>query len=135
MIHGQPRTGDLEKDRIERSAPVPETVPETDGAEDPGSTVLLARQPIFDRNLRVWGYELLYRNGPTNHYEPAGRPGQASASVIVNYLLNARLNSLVGPALAFINVDRETLLGGNLPTLPRNKVVLEILDVLDLIAA
>ncbi len=133
MIRGRPPTSDLERDRIERPAPAPEPALETGGAEgeDPGSTVLLARQPIFDRNLQVWGYELLYRNGLTNHYERAGSPGQATATVIVNYLLDTRLNSLVGSALAFINVDRETLLAGNLPTLPRDKVVLEILETVE----
>ena len=133
MIGGQPSAGDLERDRIETPASAPETASETSGAEaeDPGSTVLLARQPIFDRNLQTWGYELLYRNGPTNHCEDTGAPGQATANVIVNYLLNTGLNRLVGSALAFINVDRETLLGGNLVTLPRNKVVFEILETVE----
>jgi c-di-GMP-related signal transduction protein len=133
MIGGRPPTGDLERDRIETPASAPETPSETGGAEgeDPGSTVLLARQPIFDRNLKVWGYELLYRSGLANHHDASGAPGQATAKVIVNYLLDTRLDSLVGSALAFINVDRETLLGGNLTTLPRNKVVLEILETVE----
>jgi len=133
MIDGQFPAGDLKRDRIEIPAPATETASAARGVDgkDPGSTVLLARQPIFDRNLQVWGYELLYRNGPTNHCEDTGAPGQATANVIVNYLLNAGLNNLVGSALAFINVDRETLLGGNLLMLPRNKVVLEILETVE----
>lgn len=28
----------------------------------------VARQPIFDRNLDIYGYELLYRDGPSNAF-------------------------------------------------------------------
>jgi len=30
-------------------------------------SVYIARQPIYDRNLAVHGYELLYRAGDTQH--------------------------------------------------------------------
>lgn len=41
----------------------------------------IARQPIFDRRLRIFGYELLFRAGPENRF----RPGQSVADdVIVN---------------------------------------------------
>ncbi|MEA4969824.1 MAG: hypothetical protein VB051_04745 [Candidatus Pelethousia sp.] len=31
--------------------------------------VYVARQPIFDRHMRVYGYELLYRKSDRNFYE------------------------------------------------------------------
>ncbi len=92
------------------------------------STVLLARQPIFDRNRRVWGYELLYRSGGANYCDENEPGGRATARVIVNCLLNIGIDTLIGAKQALINVDREMLLGDFLWTLPRDKVILEILE-------
>lgn len=92
------------------------------------STVLLARQPIFDRKLQVWGYELLYRSGNANQYDINEPSGRATARTIVNALLNIGLDDLVGSKLAFINFDREMLLSEFAWTLPREKVVIEILE-------
>ena len=76
--------------------------------------VLLARQPILDRQDRVVAYELLYRpmplgGGPLD-------PLAATASVIVNGLSDVGLDALVGPHPAYVNVTREFLLG--VPSLP-----------------
>jgi len=92
------------------------------------SAILLARQPIFDRDLQVVGYELLYRSDAADHYK-ADEPGtRATARVIVNSLLNIGIDNLVGAKYAFINVDRELLLSESLDVLPRQRVVLEILE-------
>ena len=88
--------------------------------------VLLARQPILDRQQRVVAYELLYRpmplgGGPLD-------PLAATASVIVNGLSDVGLDALVGPHPAYVNVTREFLLG--MPSLPfaPERVVLELLE-------
>jgi c-di-GMP-related signal transduction protein len=41
----------------------------------------IARQPIFDERMKVFGYELLFRDGPKNAFSPAKH---ASSSVIVD---------------------------------------------------
>ena len=96
----------------------------SDGAID--ERVLLARQPILDREERVIAYELLYRpiplgGGPLD-------PVAATASVIVNGLSDVGLDALVGPHPAYVNVTREFLLG--VPSLPLapERVVLELLE-------
>src|SRR5258708_11126383 len=62
----------------------------------------MARQPIFDSRLKVFGYELLFRAGPENVF----RPGESPADeVIVNSTMLHDVKQLVGNALAFINVD------------------------------
>ena len=40
----------------------------------------IARQPIFDQRLRVFAYELLFRGGPKNVFQPWK---DASCSVLV----------------------------------------------------
>ena len=65
--------------------------------------IFIGRQPIFDRELRVYGYELLYRSGETN---AAGiiDSERATSQVIVNAFLEFGLDRLVGGSRAFINI-------------------------------
>jgi c-di-GMP-related signal transduction protein len=41
----------------------------------------LARQPIFNSQRTVYGYELLYRSGPANSFGDA-QPDEACASTL-----------------------------------------------------
>jgi c-di-GMP-related signal transduction protein len=87
----------------------------------------VARQPILDRQGKVFGYELLFRRSPsvqtcdvsTNH---------ASARVIVDAILSIGLDTLTGGKLAFFNLSHDMLLSGAPTLLPREKVVLELLE-------
>src|SRR5258708_13635131 len=85
----------------------------------------MARQPIFDSRLKVFGYELLFRSGPENFF----RPGQSPADeVIVNSTMLHDVKQLVGNALAFINVDDAALLREAPRLMAPGKVVVEILE-------
>lgn len=87
----------------------------------------IARQPIFDRRLRVLGYELLFRNGPDNHFTPTAQP---AANVIVDSTMLLRLDSLTGPGKAFLNMSHDELRGGSALLLSSSKTVIEITDKL-----
>src|SRR6266404_1159885 len=89
----------------------------------------MARQPIFDSRLKVFGYELLFRAGPENSF----RPGQSPADeVIVNSMMLHDVKQLVGNALAFINVDAAALLREAPRLMAPGKVVVEILETVRL---
>jgi len=89
----------------------------------------MARQPIFDSRLKVFGYELLFRAGPENFF----RPGQSPADeVIVNSMMLHDVKQLVGNALAFINVDAAALLREAPRLMAPGKVVVEILETVSL---
>ncbi len=93
------------------------------------SRIYLARQPIFDRELSVYGYELLYRNGDANHAWVEGFDGdQATSDVIVNSFIEMGLDNIVGPNKAFLNFTKNSLINHN--ELPSNedKIVIEILE-------
>jgi hypothetical protein len=47
---------------------------------EPWPEVLVGRQPILDRNLRIAGYELLFRSGPENRALITDPTGAKSAS-------------------------------------------------------
>lgn len=87
----------------------------------------LGRQPIFDRKLEVYGYELLFRHSsvPDAQVVDADR---ATSAVIFNTFTVFGLEELVGHRLAFINMTRSFVVNhGSLP-LPADRVVLEILE-------
>ena len=89
--------------------------------------VFIARQPIFDVNLNVVAYELLFRDGFDNVFDWADET-EATSRVIVNSFLNFEIEKLTGGKRAFINVNREVLIRKYIHLLPANKVVPEILE-------
>lgn len=87
----------------------------------------IARQPIFDVNLNVVAYELLFRDGFDNAFDWADDT-EATSHVIVNSFLNFEIEKLTSGKRAFINVNREVLIRNYIHLLPANKVVPEILE-------
>lgn len=87
----------------------------------------VARQPIFDRNDAVMGYELLYRTGPQNVFPVGTDPDDASFALIDSCLHVHDLLGLVGDATPFINVTKNLLLGEALLILPK-RTVIEVLE-------
>jgi c-di-GMP-related signal transduction protein len=85
----------------------------------------IARQPIFDQRLKVFAYELLFRAGSQNVFQPRS---DASSSVIVDSTMLFDLKTLIGSAKAFINADKNALLRGAIKLLPADRVVIEILE-------
>ena len=85
----------------------------------------IARQPIFDKRLRVYAYELLFRGGPQNYFQPAAN---AATSVVADSITLFDLQHLTGSARAFINVDELALRLGAPRFLPPDRVVVEILE-------
>jgi len=88
---------------------------------------LIGRQQIFDCDLRVFAYELLFRDVNGDTAETFG-PTAASNQVIVDSLLEYGLDQVVGTQLAFINFTRENLLSETPFLLPKDKVVVEVLE-------
>jgi EAL and modified HD-GYP domain-containing signal transduction protein len=86
----------------------------------------LARQPILDRNQALFGYEMLFRStaaGPAN----VDTDIAATASVIA-HAAQLGLERVIGDALGFINVDADVIMSDIFVFMPRDKVVLEIMD-------
>ncbi len=87
----------------------------------------LGRQPILDREQRLFAYELLFRNGSRNFAEVTDGV-QATATVIVNAFAELGVEAALGSCRGFINVDEAFLFSDMLELLPRQSVVLEILE-------
>jgi EAL and modified HD-GYP domain-containing signal transduction protein len=85
----------------------------------------IARQPIFDSQMCIFAYELLFRGGPLNAFQPYSN---TSSSVIADSINLFDLQLLTGDALAFVNVDEVALRRGVPRLLPAERIVVEILE-------
>lgn len=94
--------------------------------QEDSPVVFLARQPIYDRRMQIYGYELLFRQGASGQ---AGlvEAGQ-SADTIVRAVADIGLQKLVEDKPAFVNVPWYLLGDPAIELLPKERVVLEILE-------
>jgi EAL and modified HD-GYP domain-containing signal transduction protein len=91
------------------------------------SHAFVARQPICDAAQRTFAYELLFRNSDANRATIVNGE-KATADVVVNSFMEIGLERMVGSALAFINVTHDFIADGHCRALPKDRVVLEILE-------
>lgn len=88
--------------------------------------IYVARQPIFDRKMNIYGYELLYRKSFNNFYE-GNNDNQATAELITNSL-SIHFDVLTEGKWAFINFSKD-MLDKEIPSLlPKDIVIIEILE-------
>jgi len=100
------------------------------GSEPARITKFIARQPIFDRNQRVFGFELLFRPGKLNSPGEFD-PDEATRHVIADVMLLHGWEKLTDHRKAFINFTAEALAGDYVATLPKDQVVIEILETVE----
>ncbi len=91
------------------------------------ATIFLARQPIYNRKLRVSAYELLYRDKVAEQAEVVDG-NRATSDVIISALMDIGLENIVGDQLAFINMTRSFLVGELPLPLMKEQIVLEVLE-------
>lgn len=87
----------------------------------------VARQPILDAKMKTYAYELLFRKGLTNAF-PNVSSEEATTSLLAEQFINQPIENLVGDKIAFVNFPYSLIIEGLASSLPRNKVVIEILE-------
>lgn len=96
--------------------------PQASSAKD----FFLARQPILNRNQRLVAYELLFRAAS------AGSAGVtddvAATATVIEHATELGLENIIGGSFAFVNIDEAVLMSDFVEFLPRERVVLEILE-------
>jgi len=88
----------------------------------------VARQPILDRSLRLYAYELLFRPSATARSAGTLDPNLMASRVILGALGDIGLEGLVGEHRAFVNMTRDLLLSAAHEVLPPGATVLELLE-------
>jgi EAL and modified HD-GYP domain-containing signal transduction protein len=92
-----------------------------------GMKMFIARQPIFDQALKVYGYELLFRSD-----KDAKTFGNATATTatatVLGGLFETGINQIVDGKKAFINFDYEFLLLDTIELIDPESLVIEVLE-------
>ncbi|MBE3666812.1 histidine kinase [Vibrio navarrensis] len=88
----------------------------------------VARQPIFNRKKHTLGYELLFRDGENNAYPTHIASNRATYRLIVENFLSIGINPVIQSSRCFINFPYQSLIRRLPLSLPKNKVVVEVLE-------
>lgn len=91
--------------------------------------IFIGSQNIYDREGKIVACELLYRNSLLNKYDESVSSETASCTII-NNIINLGLDIVTGGKIALINCDDKVLRNDIITILPRDKVVIELLETL-----
>lgn len=93
-------------------------------------SVVIARQPMFDRDYRVYAYELLFRaNRDDQTANVTEYTADLATSRVINYaFLELGIERVIGKHVAFINLTRSFILDDEPIPASQGKVVLEVLE-------
>lgn len=89
--------------------------------------VFIARQPIFDRQNRIYAYELLYRSGFENYYK-ASDADLATTQTLTNSFFVFGMDEVTGGKRAFVNFTRNLIVNETAAIFPNNLMAVEILE-------
>jgi len=89
--------------------------------------IFLARQPIFNPDLTVYGYELLHRSGRNNSYDSIDGD-MASMQLLGNTLLTIGPEKVLNGRVGFVNFTRQLLVSDVAMLLPPKSFVIEVLE-------
>ncbi|NMP30747.1 HDOD domain-containing protein [Thalassotalea sp. M1531] len=87
----------------------------------------VARQPILNLQQQCIAYELLFRDGQSNHF-PDINPDQATSNILTNNHLTMGVEQVTGDLTAYINFHADTLIRHFPSFLDPKKIVIEILE-------
>ncbi len=87
----------------------------------------IARQAVFDKELNVYGYELLFRNSNASPAFDGLSSVQATASVLGG-LFEEGLEHIVGDKRALLNFDNDFIQYDAVELIDSNKLIIEVLE-------
>lgn len=100
-------------------------------SEGLSEVIFLGRQAIFDRNDRLFAYELLFRTAGKNEAVIIN-DSHATAQVIINTVTRVGVERVLGNVPGLINIGEEFLLSDLVFLLSADHFVLEILETVPL---
>jgi c-di-GMP-related signal transduction protein len=87
----------------------------------------IGRQPIFDQKNAIFGYELLFRQNSNNYFIEMD-DDIATAELIYNAFLGFGIDNITDGKTAFINFSKGLVEKDFLELLPKDRIVVEILE-------
>lgn len=89
--------------------------------------LFIARQPIFNQNLDVYGYELLYRSD-SKSTQFDGVSSQIATANVIGGLFESGIERIVENRRAFINFDEDFIHSNSLELIDSDRLVIEMLE-------
>ncbi len=91
--------------------------------------IFIGRQPIIGADKSIFGYEILFRSTAEENSSGISVSDNLSATAnVLENIYDMGLKALMGEKPAFINVTPDILKKGMMELLPKDKIVLEILE-------
>lgn len=89
--------------------------------------MFIARQPIFNRLMKVHGYELLYRGSETaTTFE--NKSSERATATVVSGLFELGIDTISDNKISFINFDHEFIYSDTIELIDPDDLVIEILE-------
>lgn len=89
--------------------------------------MFIARQPIFNRALKIYGYELLYRaHAEADSFSNAS--STSATAMVLGELFEQGIEKVVGSAKAFVNFDYEFIMSDAIELINPDTLVIEVLE-------
>ncbi|MBU1689535.1 MAG: EAL domain-containing protein [Gammaproteobacteria bacterium] len=92
--------------------------------------IFIGRQPILDRDQQIVAYELLFRSSGQSTSAHITNDLLATAHVITHAFSELGIASVLGDKKGYINVNADLLLSDMIELLPQDKIVIELLETI-----
>lgn len=89
--------------------------------------MFMARQPIFNKAMKIYGYELLFRSD-ANSGKFEGASAMAATASVVGNLFEQGIDRVVGTAKAFINFDYDFIMSDYIELIKPDALIIEVLE-------
>ncbi len=89
--------------------------------------VFVARQPIFTRKKKLFGYELLFRSGMNNAF-PDLDGDIATSNLLSSSFFSVGIDKIAGGRKSFVNFTEPLLLNGTPALFPQEMIMVELLE-------
>ncbi len=96
--------------------------------------MFIARQPIFNKAMKIYGYELLFRSDSSAVSFGNASSGSATAAVIGS-LFEQGIDQVVGKSKAFVNFDYDFIMSDNIELIKPETLIIEVLETVKVDAA
>ncbi len=92
--------------------------------------MFIARQPIFNKALKIYGYELLFRADAQSRAF-SNTSSTSATAVILGGLFEQGIDKVVGSAKAFVNFDYEFIMSDMIELISPKTLVIEVLETVE----
>lgn len=93
-----------------------------------GDSLYIARQPIFNIDKKLYGYELLFRNKQESKLFSKEVSSTVATATVIDGLFEVGIDNIVDGKFAFVNFDYEFLMSEAVELINPKNLIIEVLE-------